>query len=318
MKSKLLVFGLIAAGCGKPTPWLTDIERPLPPRLSQVGIFANLEALEPTPTLLTYEPGWPLYSNGADKHRFLALPDCKTIDAASWTFPVGAVLAKTFTFDDSGPIETRLLFRRARGWDYALYEWNDARTEASLHEDDWTETTLGVRRADGSSFAYALPSRLDCRTCHETSQQHTGTPVLGIGPHQLGPQLAESIAFLQPPVVAAVSGRSDAETAALGYFVGNCISCHTGGSGPNASFSLYPEHAVAETVGRPVQSETGEGIRVVPGDPDASALFLAVTQARSAGRRATVATMPPIGLTSTDPEAEPILRRWIDELLEEK
>ena len=309
---------LLACACGA-KPWSSHLEDPLPSSLSKTGIFANLETLDPAPSMLAYTPAWPLYSDGADKRRLLALPEGTTIDA-SWTFPVGTLLVKTFTFDDlagraaASPVETRLLFRRRVGWHYAVYQWNEAGTDATLVDGDWNEVPLHLEREGGESFLYVLPSRLDCRACHETSQQRTGNPVLGIGPHQLSAELATNGAFAEAPRVMPVKGRTDAETAALGYFVGNCISCHHGGAGSNASFSLYPEDAVEQTVGRPVQSEVAEGVRVVPGDGDASALFVAVTQARSAGRRARSTPMPPIGVTKSDPEAAPILRRWIDEL----
>jgi hypothetical protein len=64
--SRLLPSMLIACGCNT-SPWISDIERPLPARLSKVGIYLSLETLDPAPSLLAYEPVWPLYANGADK-----------------------------------------------------------------------------------------------------------------------------------------------------------------------------------------------------------------------------------------------------------
>ena len=163
-------------------------------------------------------------------------------------------------------------------------------------------------------MTHTLPARLDCRTCHETSEATLGQPVLGIGPHQLSDALAAAAPFSTPPEPLAVSGRTSAETAALGYFVGNCVSCHTGGEGTNASFSLFPEDAVERTVDQQTQSETGEGIRVVPGDPESSVLFVTVVDAREPDYNGAFKAMPPVGLNVTDPEVEAILRSWIETL----
>ena len=92
------------------------------------------------------------------------------------------------------------------------------------------------------------------------------------------------------------------------------FSCHRGGDGTNASFSLFPEEAVEKTVDQETRSETGQGIRVIAGDADNSALFITVVEASKPDYAGAFKVMPPIGLNMTDPEVEGILRQWIEEL----
>jgi hypothetical protein len=96
--------------------------------------------------------------------------------------------------------------------------------------------------------------------------------------------------------------------------VGNCITCHNGGESINSAFSLYPEDAVGNTVDRPTESETGEGIRVVPGDPDQSVLYITVVEAGRSGYRGPFKVMPPIGADVIDPDASAVLGSWIENL----
>jgi hypothetical protein len=207
-------------------------------------------------------------------------------------------------------VETRLIFRRASGWDYAVYQWQESGADAELLEGNWVEQVLELE--DGR--AYTIPARLDCRTCHETSESTTGTPVLGITSYQLTNDLAESSIFDEEPNVADVDGESAEETLALGYFVGNCISCHDGGRTDNSAFSLYPELARVNTVGVATEGETAPGVRVVAGDPSQSVLYEAVVEAPLPGYTGAYKEMPPLGLDRADPEASEILGNWISGL----
>jgi hypothetical protein len=301
------------AACGSqderppdPQPrWLEDLGAPPPTHLSEVGLFRDMATREPHPDLAPYEPRHGLYSNGLGKERLAFLPGIiDDADPSGWRFPDGTVLAKTFLHDDA-PVETRLLFLGQEGWDYALYVWDGA--EGVLSEGNWPEQPL-----DLGEVQHTLPGRLDCRTCHETAEESTGTPVLGIGPLQTAEDLA--VGFAADPATEELGGRTPEEDAALGYFVGNCITCHTGGEAVNASFSLHPAEAVDNTLDQPTQSETGVGIRVVGGSPEESVLYETVVHAHRADYDGPFKAMPPLGVQQTDPDAEPILRAWIEAL----
>lgn len=305
--------------------WVADVEQPMPAFLSETGLYADLPTLSPGPGARPYVPAHPLWSNGADKDRLLFLPPGARIEpsddaAVEWTFPVGTVLVKSFAFDDvegrDGPVtlETRVLARRSGGWVYALYHWDAAGTEAALSGEDWRAESLALEDASGARFAYTLPGKLDCRSCHETPGL---TPVLGISRWQQPEALAaeaEHVYVTAPPAadVAAVA-TSAVEALAMSYLVGNCAFCHSGrDTGENSAFALTPDVLRENTIDRETDSSaSGIGIRVVPGEPEASALYEAVVLARRPGYRGDFKPMPPAGIDRVDPRVEQVLRRWI-------
>lgn len=291
--------------------WLDDVEQPLPLLLSEVGAFLDVSLRAPALGLTPYEPRFPLFSNGLEKERLLYLPPGEQIDPSPpvWSFPAGTVLLKSFVFEGA-PIETRLLFRREAGWEYAVYRWREDGLEAELLEGNWPFEPVVLPDATD----HVIPARLDCRTCHETSEETVGTPVLGVGLYQTNAALAASELFSSPPSLEPVAGRFAAETAAFEYFIGNCVTCHTGGDATNSAFSLFPKDVVAETVGVETEAETAEGIRVVAGEPEESVLFIGVVRAPEPDYEGPFKAMPPLGLTRVDPAAEPVLRAWINGL----
>jgi hypothetical protein len=310
---------LVLAGCSGSDGsavterWVLDPNAELPRELSSVGVFDDIEARSTYDDVVGYAPKHALFSNGLDKERHLYLPEDAHIDgrvARAWDYPEGTVLAKTFVWDGA-PIETRLIYNTSGGWDYAIYQWRENGLDADLLPGNWAEVSVEL---DGGALTHTLPSRLDCRTCHETHEELDGTPVLGVGSLQTDDDLVDAGVFDDPPALEAVEGRTPGETAAFGYFVANCTACHNGGDSLNASFSLYPEDAVANTVNRPTETETGEGIRVVPGSAEDSVLFITVVDAPVPGYRGPFKAMPPLGLSVVDPEAAPVLSAWIEGL----
>lgn len=320
MRAALLGLCLLACDdADAPNRWIDDVEADLPADLSATGLFARMTTLAPAADVHPYVPPHPLWSSGTGKHRLLFLPPGSTIDTRgpSWDFPVGTVIAKTFTYEDiegragEVAIETRLLFRRGAGWGYAQYHWNREGTEARLRESNWPELGLELSYGAGLSFPYTLPGEIDCAGCHEA---RADAFVLGISSHNLPEELRNLLTG--PAEALSVEGRTPEETAAMGYLLGNCAHCHHGGEGnDNATFSLLPADLVANTVGRPTESSaSGDGIRVVPGDAEASALFEAVVRTREPDYRGDFKPMPPLGIDQVDPAAARVLRAWIEGL----
>ncbi|MEZ4468054.1 MAG: hypothetical protein R3F60_14200 [bacterium] len=300
--------------------WIDDVEAPLPEWLSETGLYGRMTTFQPGSGVRPYQPPHPLWSSGTQKDRLLFLPAGATIDTAAswaWEFPVGTVLAKTFAYSDiegrqgAVAMETRLLFRRAGGWGYAQYHWNVQGTEARLREADWPEEALELHYAGDLAFGYTLPGEIDCKSCHEARE---GPPVLGISNRNLPEELGDLLTG--PAAALPAEGRTPEETAAMKYLLGNCVHCHHGGEGnDNATYSLLPSDLVANTVGQPTESSaSGDGIRVVPGDADGSALFEAVVRTREPGYRGQFKPMPPLGIDQVDPEAARTLRAWIESL----
>jgi hypothetical protein len=175
---------LLAAACivavlaSVPEPVLARAVPPLPQHLRDTGLFSQGSANEIAPGVLAFSPQYPLWSDGATKRRWIALPPGTSIDAAkadAWDFPRGTRLWKEFSAGSR--IETRFIERLQDGsWRYATYVWNEAGTDAVLAPADGIAS---LTRADGRR--YAIPSDGDCRACHEGAP----VPVLGFSALQL-------------------------------------------------------------------------------------------------------------------------------------
>jgi hypothetical protein len=210
----------------------------LPRTLRETGFFD-------APDRLPFTPQYPLWSDGADKQRLIALPAGTSIDAGdpdAWDFPRGTKLWKTFAHGGRA-IETRLIERRPDGaWRYAAYVWSADGRDAELAPA--RGSVLALREAPGSR--YVVPSRGDCLACHAGAT----VPVLGFAALQLsgpGPTTLRTLAEQglvrglprrwteTPPAIAAATPT---ERAALGYLHGNCAQCHhanAGGPEPDAA-----------------------------------------------------------------------------------
>jgi hypothetical protein len=303
---------------------LTDPSVELPAKFSEVGLYTSatlppafLDAPRPA---LPYQPGYPLWSDGGEKYRAIVLPDGASIDASdreNYAFPVGTVIFKTFAYrtptspHDALPVETRLLRLRDDGWELAAYSWADDASDAELLDLKRAETRA-VLSSDGQVVAHAIPSRLECRWCHESS----ASEVLGVNELQLvksGSLIKLGSAIHPQPSApyAALPEHGPLTTSVLGYFVGNCVHCHNGSNGAASSFDLRPDVALANLIDQPTASSaTADGIRVAPGKPDESILFLGV----QGGSALEVKDMPPVGVALRDSGAVQLLNDWISAL----
>jgi hypothetical protein len=190
------------------------------------------------PGIRAYTPRFPLWSDGSIKTRYVYLPPGKTIDASidnHWIFPVGTKFYKEFRSSDGTlRIETRVLEKIAASnetsaWTYDTYAWSA--DQKSVHVE-----TGGVSNALGSGLD--IPTREACTSCHNHGD-YSRDMVNGFQAIQLnwtgaGVTLSSLIAdgtlssYRADLVTAAViPGRNPTETAAFGYFHGNCGHCHS-------------------------------------------------------------------------------------------
>lgn len=315
----------------------TEDVPPLPPRLSETGLFVP-GTNEIDPKHLSFSPQYPLWSDGAIKRRWMNVPPGATIDASNpdaWVFPPGTRLWKEFGY--ARPIETRYIERLADGsWRLAAYVWNADGTDAMLAP---AEGIAALTAPSAPGGRYAIPSRDDCRTCHEGA----AVPVLGVGALQLSPDRDPLAPHAEPPSAShvdlpglvargilrnlprtlldrppRVTAGSPVARAALGYMHGNCGHCHNDvGSLASLDLSLAQETALPDTAVKVLRSTLGHSSdfrprdaqpvtqRVVPGSPDASVLML---RARS---RNPTTQMPPLGTRLADDEGLALIDRWI-------
>ena len=149
-----------------------------PPRLSQTGLFSRMATQEPAPGVRPYEVNAPLWSDGAGKRRYLALPEDGRVrfraDGA-WELPDGTVLVKSFHLGER-IVETRLLIKRTGhpGWDGYSYKWNQDRDRGLPPRGGRDRRVRGLRGGGGRHSRPLLPVARSVRRL-----PHTG---LGVRP----------------------------------------------------------------------------------------------------------------------------------------
>lgn len=293
--------------------------------LSDFGFFADVGAQVPNVGVIPYRLNTPLYSDGAEKLRFVYLP-AGTAAAAQGdgllSFPVGAALIKTFAFgegDNRRLIETRVLLHRADGWLALPYRWNAAQTDAELAV---AGARMAVVTAQGQAISYRIPNKNQCKECHGLNGR-----VVPIGPKArnladgwLGAMVAagkldtlpESAAPL--PVWEMRAGAS-AEAAARAYLDVNCAHCHQpGATASNSGLDLRWEQHDPAALGigkRPVAAGRGSGANlfdVVPGKPRESILVYRMNHLEPG------VAMPELGKSTIDEAGVGAVERWIEGL----
>ena len=150
----------------------------IPPQyLSQYGFFLNQKQQIPTPGVLPYNLITSLFSDYADKHRFVYVPKGQfaTHKADSvFDFPIGSTLIKTFSYATALEpplnrhlIETRLLIRKTSGWETYTYVWDNAGEEAELKVAGKTVPATYIN-SEGrkTNIRYRVPNKNQCKECH--------------------------------------------------------------------------------------------------------------------------------------------------------
>lgn len=171
------------------SPVTVDLTQVPYPKLSDYKFFeGELKNLIPALNVLPYEPASSLFSDYAHKKRFVWMPQgtkaTYVSDSKVLELPVGAALIKTFYYDNvqnvipvgaTRIIETRVMIRKATGWIFAEYVWNDEQTEAYL---DMVGSHTNVSWKDENNVIktvnYRLPNQVQCFTCHK-HQEFDGT-----------------------------------------------------------------------------------------------------------------------------------------------
>ena len=98
-------FGIAERPAARPFLGLPDEEGGSPPALlSQTGVFEDVRALTPSAALIPYDLIAPFWSDGAEKRRWIAVPNdgsrtpatIRVAPDGEWLFPEGTVLVKHF------------------------------------------------------------------------------------------------------------------------------------------------------------------------------------------------------------------------------
>jgi glucose/arabinose dehydrogenase len=304
-------------------PLVNEPLGPVPLKLADTGIFADAKHTKPIARAIPYEPSLPLWTNGSDKERWLLLPEGAQIDNSRrdhWKFPVGTLFFKTFSYGDANQsvrVETRIIRRTRDGWDYHAYKWKGSDADLLSLERALPVTN---KPSDALKFTHEIPSRFDCRSCHESNE----TIVIGFDELRLsgdgdgtGSQL-EALAELgvfKKPVPSnpdRVVHEDPTTREVLGYLHGNCAHCHNPSENSMSALDLSYSHALANIVLKETEgSGQASGVRIVPGAPEQSVLFLAMS---GEGDDPELQDMPPVGVQVRDAAAIERMRQWISAL----
>ena len=299
---------------------------PFPEKLSQTGCVDPSNPKNPAAGLIPYGVNSPLWSDGADKDRYLALPDGKQIHVGGdgdFDLPIGSVLMKTFHVGGKR-VETRLFVRHDDGeWGGYSYEWDDSETDATL-------LPANKRKVVGNQTWY-YPSRSDCVSCHSTAAgrslgleigQQNGDFVY-TSTRRISNQLAtfDHIGLFDAPLPATpdkltryptpTSTVGDLNDRAASYLQANCSFCHrpnaVGGGGDFRYGIALADRNICNV--NPANGDLGvAGAKVLsPGAPDKSILSLRV-HATDPKR------MPPLATSLVDTAGTGVLDDWIRSL----
>jgi uncharacterized repeat protein (TIGR03806 family) len=292
-----------------------------PATLADFGFFADAVKQVPAKGVTPYRLNTPLWSDGAEKLRFVYVPPEQQAAAEGdglLKLPVGSALIKTFKMGDR-LIETRVLLHRDAGWVALPYQWNVEQTEARL--------VLAGARVDlvtpaGYAISYAIPNKNQCKECHALSGAVTPigpkarnlaadwlTDWQGAGHLDSVPQVTARVPLWEQRDAGAVAPL------ARGYLDVNCAHCHNpAGSASNSGLDLRWEQADPTKIGimkRPVAAGRGSGgfdFDVLPGQPEQSILYHRMSSLEGG------VAMPEVGKASLDPDGLAIIARWIREL----
>lgn len=317
----------------------------LPKKLSETKLFTNLAKLTPAPFLIPYDVNSPLWSDGASKQRWLAIPTGKRVEFSStgaWKFPDGSVFVKHFELPKVGAdgkttatvrLETRVLVRDASGYVYgASYRWRPDNSDADLVETGRNASVViaaGLKGAPDKTQNWFFPGRQDCLTCHT----RPSGGVLGVNTRQLNRAfryrdtgitdnqlrtlsaihlfekvLTDAELAEQGRLVAADDLDEPIESRARSYLDSNCSHCHQPG-GAHAFWDARYETTLdaAGIVNGLVNNNLGhnEAKVVVPRDWTRSILFKRISVAGQPH------SMPPLAKQRVDKTGIGLIAEWI-------
>jgi uncharacterized repeat protein (TIGR03806 family) len=310
----------------------------MPKQLSQIKAFSDLTNLVAAHGLIPYSVNAPLWSDGALKRRWIAVPNGQKIKFSpkdSFSFPAGTVFIKNFDLvvDETKGIgrrlETRLLVRDEYGGVYgATYRWRADNSDADLVTAPQTED-IGITNAIGTrTQTWYYPGPLDCLICH--------TPisggVLGVNARQLNghftyPETGATDNQLRTwnhlglfdsspdentltnlPALASVTDTNyPLEYRVRSYLDSNCSQCHR----PNGAATYFDARfstplAKQKLIDGPVIEPMGDmSARIVTaGDISHSALLARLN-------RVGTLQMPPLARNVIDTNAVNAVTEWI-------
>jgi hypothetical protein len=299
-----------------------------PETLSCTGMYSDIVAKNLANGVSEFAPAIALWSDGAEKTRWVFLPAGEQIDisdADAWKFPVGTKFWKEFKWSGKR-VETRMFWKVSPFfWARTAYRWNDTETEA---------TRTGGEDVTVDGDAYHIPSTTECDQCHKGRLDRAlGFEALLLGlPGATGMNLAklDTAGRLTggsvPTGLAIGDDGTGHASAALGFLHVNCgVSCHNGNPAAEAySTGLRLRLRVAQADGRAptgfdtltttlgVDATTGRWLgdkRIVEGSAADSLLYTLMSTRDPTNMKD---QMPPIASRIVPKDGAAFIKAWID------
>jgi uncharacterized repeat protein (TIGR03806 family) len=316
-------------------------------KLSEYNFFTGrLADLKPAANVIPYDINMALFSNYAEKLRFVKLPyGVKAVytDDGALELPKGTVFIKNFYYENDfrNPgrgkkiIETRLLVNEEKGWMAYPYVWNDEQTEA-IYDVAGDIRKISYINLEGKqiNIDYIIPNKNQCKGCHVRDNKMT--PV-GPTAMQLNKDFEYSsgkqnqLAYWQQhgllagmPELNTIKkypalndGSQSLDDRARAYLDVNCGTCHhpQGPANTSGLFLHYDQDASVELgiMKSPVAAGRGAGknsFDIVPGKPHKSILSFRM-QTNDPG-----IAMPELGREQVHKEGVRLIKEWIKQMKE--
>ncbi|MDA9774115.1 NPCBM/NEW2 domain-containing protein [Saprospiraceae bacterium] len=324
----------------------------IPNLLSETGVFTDLENLKVKNGFIPYDVNSPLWSDGAVKKRWLAVPNDGKHDSATeqisfdsdfeWQFPTGTVFVKHFELPidmtningETKRLETRFYIIDDNGVGYGFtYQWlNDQSDAVLLQDSDTRDFEIIDELGNPTTQTWTYPSRLQCNHCHNSNAGF----VLGVNSWQLNGNLE----YEKTGVVAnqiqsmdyidlfdeklgndiidnnkpAVNLESTAplQEKVASYLASNCSSCHR----PNGVEGAFDARFGVPLNYKNLINATGESHN----NPEGGIIVIPGNHAHSQlwlrDASTTEEKMPPLGRSVLDRKWIETLAFWIDGLTE--
>jgi len=313
-------------------------------RLSDYHFYrGNPADLRPNDRILPYDLNTPLFTDYAEKLRFVWMPEGVSgtyNDSTVFDLPVGTILIKNFYYPDDfrqkngsrNILETRLLVHVPDGWRGLPYIWNDEQTEAYLQVAGGEKPVQFINnKGETVRINYLIPNANQCRSCHV---QNGKMEPIGPAARHLNKDFSyndgqlnqlvrwhESGYLVEIPDTEIIPRLSDyldpstgsVELRARAYLDINCRHCHNP-LGPAKTSGLFlssdVENPTALGIMKPPvaagRGSGGKNFSILPGNPDDSILLYRMDSTEPG------IMMPELGRSVVDKEAVQLIREWIE------
>jgi uncharacterized repeat protein (TIGR03806 family) len=173
-----------------------------PRKLSESGLFREVKSHAMADGVVPYSVNSPLWSDGAHKERFIAIPHQDGRDmriefgtGRSWKFADDTTLVKSFAIETKAGdpasrrwVETRFMVKQQGEWAGYSYRWNEDQSDAELVDASGADQSFDIQvpatadqPAGTRQQTWHFPSRTECMVCHSRAANF----VLGLSEAQM-------------------------------------------------------------------------------------------------------------------------------------